>query len=82
MNNSLIKSLKDNYITQSEAKIALGNVRKPRCPFCKTPLSMVSDRAVGLADMKCQKCKCRSIVDLSTMYTRLIVDDTQTINYA
>lgn len=67
--------MRENYITRSEVQQVMGYGRKPLCPRCGNPLSIVSEGATGLANMKCAKCKKPSIVDLHTLMAIEIVED-------
>lgn len=67
-----------SYITRNEVRRIMGVGRKPLCPRCRNPLSVISKDAMGFADMKCAKCKKKSIVDLHTLVAIAIIENKET----
>lgn len=62
-------------IPRSQVIRIMGYGRKPLCPRCGNPLSVVSEGATGYANMKCIRCKKASIVNLQSLETQEIIDD-------
>lgn len=62
-------------VPRSQVFRIMGYGRKPLCPRCGNPLSVVSEGATGFANMKCIRCKKTSIVNLQSLETQEIVDD-------
>lgn len=60
-------------ISQSAVK-AMKLKAKPRCPFCKTPLTFVYADAVGHINEKC-KCGNSFVIDLQTLELQQVVED-------
>lgn len=45
---------------------------KPRCPFCKIPLTYVYEGSSGFTNQKCERCRNSFLVDSGTLEVMLI----------